>query len=302
MSKAVEIHNLLKTYKNGTQALKGVDLNIAEGDFFALLGANGAGKTTIIGILTGLVNKTSGDVSIFGLNQETHLDEIKKNIGVVPQEFNFSIFEKVIDIIVFQAGYFGMTKKQALIRAEELLKALELWEKRDVISRTLSGGMKRRLMIARSLMHNPKLLILDEPTAGVDVELRFGMWNYLKKLNQNGTTILLTTHYLEEVEQMCKNVAIIKDGQIIKNNSVKNMLMSIETETYSVTIDKDLTHYLLKELTANKIDNNTFEIDLGKEFTVMDLTKYLEKNNYTILDIRPTGNRLEKLFLKSLKN
>lgn len=282
---AIEIKNLVKVYESGTVALKGVDIQIEKGDFFALLGANGAGKTTIIGILTSVVNKSSGSIKVFGLDHEKDLNKIKKMIGVVPQEFNFSIFEKVIDIIVYQAGYFGIPKKEALKEAEKVLKALDLWEKKDTYSRMLSGGMKRRLMIARALIHRPKLLILDEPTAGVDVELRHGMWKYLKELNKNGTTILLTTHYLEEAEQLCKNVAIIKEGMIVRNDSVKNILKSLESETYVVDIDSE-----------------TFEVELKNDENFTDFIEQMKKKGVTVKNMRPKGNRLEQLFLNILNN
>ncbi len=224
MAKAIEVKDLRKTYAGGTEALKGVNLTVEEGDFFALLGPNGAGKSTTISILTSLVTKTSGEASVFGASLETHKDLAKTYIGLVPQEFNFNIFEKVIDIVVTQAGYYGIPRAQALARAEELLKALGLWDKRNTPSQGLSGGMKRRLMIARGLVHNPKLLILDEPTAGVDVEMRLGMWEFLKKLNESGTTIVLTTHYLEEAEELCRNIAIINKGQIAINESMQGLL------------------------------------------------------------------------------
>jgi len=221
---AVEITGLAKTYASGTEALKGVDLTIEEGDFFALLGPNGAGKTTLIGILTSLINKSAGDAKIFGASIETDPSKAKTYIGVVPQEFNFNIFAKVIDIIVAQAGYYGIPRKQALADAEILLKDLGLWEKRDAKSQSLSGGMKRRLMIARGLIHKPKLLILDEPSAGVDVEMRHQMWDFLRKLNESGVTIVLTTHYLEEAEALCRNVAFINKGEIRINESMKSLL------------------------------------------------------------------------------
>lgn len=226
---AIQLSTLAKTYDNKVQALKSVNLTIEKGDFFALLGANGAGKTTIIGILTGLVNKTSGTVTVLGNDLDSSIDNVKASIGVVPQEFNFSIFEKVEDILVDQAGFYGMPRKLALPRAEELMKALGLWDKRHQPSRTLSGGMKRRLMVARALMHRPQILLLDEPTAGVDIELRRGMWDYLKQLNAEGTTIILTTHYLEEVEQLCRNVAIMKKGEIAHQSSVAELLTTYQT-------------------------------------------------------------------------
>lgn len=224
MAKAISIHGLRKVYDAGTEALKGVSLSIEEGDFFALLGPNGAGKTTLIGILSGLVNKTDGVVKIFDTSIDTDAPKAKTYIGLVPQEFNFNIFEKVLDIVVTQAGYYGIPRQEAITRAEELLKDLGLWEKRHAPSQTLSGGMKRRLMIARGLVHAPKLLILDEPTAGVDVEMRLGMWEFLRKLNAAGTTIILTTHYLDEAEALCRNVAIINKGDIMVNEPMETLL------------------------------------------------------------------------------
>lgn len=226
MAHALNIQNLRKTYDNGVEALKGVSLTVEEGDFFALLGPNGAGKTTIIGIITSLVNKTSGEALIFDASIDTDPSTAKTYIGVVPQEFNFNIFAKVIDIVLTQAGYYGIPRKEALPRAEQLLKDLGLWEKRNSPAQSLSGGMKRRLMIARGLIHNPKLLILDEPTAGVDVEMRLGMWDFLRKLNKEGTTIILTTHYLDEAEELCRNIAIINKGAIVVNESMQKLLES----------------------------------------------------------------------------
>lgn len=224
MAKAIEIVDLRKQYAGGVEALKGINLEVEEGDFFALLGPNGAGKTTMIGILTSLVTKTSGEARVFGASLETDKDLAKTYIGLVPQEFNFNIFEKVIDIVVTQAGYYGIPRKEAMSRAEELLKALGLWDKRNEKSQSLSGGMKRRLMIARGLVHQPRLLILDEPTAGVDVEMRLSMWEFLRKLNEQGTTIILTTHYLEEAEELCRNIAIINQGQIAIHESMQSLL------------------------------------------------------------------------------
>jgi ABC-2 type transport system ATP-binding protein len=237
MAKAIEISDLRKTYAGGTEALKGVSLNIEEGDFFALLGPNGAGKTTLIGVLTSLVNKSSGSAHVFGADIDTDKDRAKSYIGLVPQEFNFNIFEKVIDIVVTQAGYYSIPRAQALARAEELLKALGLWDKRNEPSQKLSGGMKRRLMIARGLIHQPRLLILDEPTAGVDVEMRLGMWDFLRKLNASGTTIVLTTHYLDEAEELCRNIAIINKGQIAINESMQGLLDRYGKDLESVYLD-----------------------------------------------------------------
>lgn len=224
MQKALEIEGLKKTYKGGTEALKGVNLSIEEGDFFALLGPNGAGKTTLIGILTSLLNKSAGEARIFGASIEKDPSLAKTYIGLVPQEFNFNIFANVIDIVVTQAGYYGIPRKEAVARAEILLKDLGLWDKKDKPAQSLSGGMKRRLMIARGLIHNPRLLILDEPTAGVDVEMRHQMWEFLRKINKEGTTIILTTHYLEEAEQLCRNVAVINKGEILVNESMQGLL------------------------------------------------------------------------------
>jgi len=300
--KAVDIKGLVKTYASGTQALKGVDLSIEEGDFFALLGANGAGKTTMIGILTSLVNKTAGEVNVFGIDAIANPSEAKQLIGVVPQEFNFSIFEKVIDIVVSQAGYFGMPRAEAFVEAERILKALELWDKKDGPARNLSGGMKRRLMIARALIHRPKLLILDEPTAGVDVELRYGMWEYLKKLNEEGVTILMTTHYLEEAEQLCRNVAIIKQGEIVKRGSVKELLSSMDKQTYLINFEGELKGREFPGFVVGFVDENTLEVDFTNEKTMNDFVKLLTENGVILTDVRTKGNRLEQLFLNLLRS
>ena len=298
---AIEIKSLVKTYKNGVQALKNIDLTVKEGDFFALLGANGAGKTTIISILTSIVTKTSGDVKVFEYDLDTQPNLVKGCIGVVPQEFNLSIFEKVQDIVISQAGYYGIGLSEATIKCEEILRQLDLWEKRDQIARNLSGGMKRRLMIARALVHSPRLLILDEPTAGVDVELRYGMWEYLNKLNSNGTTILMTTHYLEEVEQLCKNAAIIKQGEIITNDSVKNLVNSLATETYIVNIEK-ITKKIgkLNDFTVIKETEDSLEVDIKKGQHINSLVKQLDTIGIQVINIQPKENRLEKLFLNIL--
>lgn len=294
---AIEIKGLSKTYATGTTALKGVDMTVQDGDFFALLGANGAGKTTIIGILTGLVTKTAGDVKVHGFDLDTQLDAVKACIGVVPQEFNFSIFEKVLNIVVDEAGFYGMPRKEALPRAQELLTALGLWEKRDQPARTLSGGMKRRLMIARALMHKPKILLLDEPTAGVDVELRHGMWEYLTKLNAEGTTILLTTHYLEEVEQLCKNVVILKKGEKVRDSSVTSLLASAGSQVYRLTIDKDPKSVEIKGLKLTPRANNELDVEIDGD-TITGIVQTLSDAGVTVQDIRPTSNRIEQAFLE----
>jgi len=296
---AISVKNVVKVYESGTKALNGVDLEIKKGDFFALLGANGAGKTTLIGILTGLVNKTSGTAKVFDIDIDKDHNAAKRLMGVVPQEFNFNIFEKVIDIVAQQAGYFGIPRREALKRAEPILKNLDLWEKRDQPARALSGGMKRRLMIARALINDPILLILDEPTAGVDVELRHGMWDYLQKKNKEGTTILLTTHYLEEAEQLCKEVAIIKDGEVVKTGSVKKLIGSLEHQTYVLTVSK-LSVEKINGYDIKKIDDNTVEVDVGMHQTVNDLVNVLNDHGIIVQDLRPKGNRLEQLFLTIL--
>lgn len=301
MPNAITIQNLKKTYANGTEALKSINLEVASGDFFALLGANGAGKTTILNILIGLVLKTSGKVKIFDIDIDADHPKAKTMIGVVPQEFNFNIFERVQDIVITQAGYFGIERKIAIKDSENILKKLGLWEKRNMPSRTLSGGMKRRLMIARALINKPRLLILDEPTAGVDVELRHEMWDYLREISRQGTTILLTTHYLEEVEQMCKNAAIIKNGEIIAHDRVANLVRLIEKEEYLIHVDKIQSLEKLTAFRPIKIDETTFEVELGKKEKLNDFITQLTNLGMVLIDIRPKGNRLEKLYLKILK-
>jgi len=298
---AITINNLTKTYANGTQALRGIDLTVEAGDFCALLGANGAGKTTIIGILTGLVNKTAGTAKVFGHDVMMEASKAKALMGVVPQEMNFNLFEKVQDILVNQAGYFGIDRKTALWDSEIILKRLELWERRRSVSRSLSGGMKRRLMIGRALITKPKLLILDEPTAGVDVELRHLMWDFLGELNRQGTTILLTTHYLEEVEQLCRNAAIIKDGVILMDDRVKNLVKLVERETYVIHVQNQGNLNSFKEYNPMKIDETTFEVDLDKRENLNKFIGHLQQVGMLVTDIRPKGNRMEKLFLNVLR-
>jgi ABC-2 type transport system ATP-binding protein len=298
---AIEIKNLTKTYRTGTKALKGVDLIVPDGDFFALLGANGAGKTTIIGILTGLVTKTGGTVEIFGHGIDNDFEAAKKCIGVVPQEFNFNMFEQVQDIVVNQAGYFGIEYKTAFKDSEEILKRVGLWEKRRSMARNLSGGMKRRLMIARGLIHHPRMLILDEPTAGVDVELRHGMWKYLREINASGTTILLTTHYLEEVEEMCRNCAIIKEGEIVLLDSVRDLLTTIPQDTYRVTVKEMLDLEGVRSFKPVKVDEHTLDIEIKEREELNALILKLAQGGFVITDLHPKGNRLEKLFLEILR-
>lgn len=297
---AITIENLVKVYHTGTKALKNINLEVREGDFFALLGANGAGKTTIIGILTDLVRKTSGKVKVFDYDIDKDFGLAKKMMGVVPQEFNFNMFEKVADIVATQAGYFGIEWAAAMKDTEVILKRLALWEKRNSAARTLSGGMKRRLMIARALVHHPKLLILDEPTAGVDVELRIGMWEYLKEINAKGTTILLTTHYLEEVEQMCKNAAIIKDGEIIHKESVRNLTQILQEETYVIIVDEMKSLDKIQSYKPIAVDPTTLEVDVNRREDLNQLIVSLISSGFVIKDIHPKSRRLEKLFLKLL--
>jgi ABC-2 type transport system ATP-binding protein len=298
MSSALSIRQLTKTYGNGFQALSGIDLDVAEGDFFALLGPNGAGKSTTIGILSTLVNKTSGTVNIFGHDLDKNPAALKRCIGVVPQEFNFNQFEKTFDIVVTQAGYYGIPPKIAKERAEQYLTQLGLWDKRDVPSRSLSGGMKRRLMIARALVHEPRLLILDEPTAGVDIELRRSMWTFLTELNKKGITIILTTHYLEEAEQLCRNIGIIDHGTIVENTSMKQLLSQLHVETFlldlknTVNVAPQLLGYPTKLL-----DSHTIEVQVDKAMGITALFTQLAQQNIEVLSLRNKTNRLEELFV-----
>lgn len=298
MSSALSIRQLTKIYGNGFQALKGIDLDVAEGDFFALLGPNGAGKSTTIGILSTLVNKTSGSVSIFGHDLDRDPAALKRCIGVVPQEFNFNQFEKVFDIVVTQAGYYGIPAKIAKERAEQYLTQLGLWDKRDVPSRALSGGMKRRLMIARALIHEPRLLILDEPTAGVDIELRRSMWSFLTELNQKGITIILTTHYLEEAEQLCRNIGIIDHGTIVENTSMRQLLSQLHVETFLLDLKTPLQAApQLQGYSCVLIDDRTLEVQVDKEVGITALFGQLELQKIEVLSLRNKTNRLEELFV-----
>jgi ABC-2 type transport system ATP-binding protein len=303
MELALQIRGLQKTYGNGFKALKGIDLDVKQGDFFALLGPNGAGKSTTLGIVTSLVNKTNGSVSVFGHNIDTDLTNAKLCMGIVPQEFNFNFFEKVEDIVVTQAGYYGIPSSIAKERAEHYLKSLGLWDKRDNRARQLSGGMKRRLMIARALVHNPKLLILDEPTAGVDIELRRSMWEFLTKINEEGTTIILTTHYLEEAESLCRNIAIIDQGEIIQNSSMKSLLAKLNNETFILDLDQDLKSLPdLDDLEARLVDEHTLEVDLPKGHGLNSVFTQLTAQKIAVLSMRNKANRLEELFVELVEN
>ncbi|MGB1328345.1 MAG: ABC transporter ATP-binding protein [Porticoccaceae bacterium] len=304
---ALSIKNLEKIYDNGFQALKGIDLEVAEGDFFALLGPNGAGKSTTIGVICSLVRKTKGSVNIFGIDIDDDFSAAKQFVGVVPQEFNFNQFEKPIDILVTQAGYYGIPAPLATERAIKYLKLLGLWEKHNVPSRSLSGGMKRRLMIARALIHEPKLLVLDEPTAGVDIELRRSMWGFLEDINRQGTTIILTTHYLEEAERLCRNIAIIDKGKIVKNTSVKNLIKQLNKETFVLDLNKEIKEIEpLDGYPLSLIDSTTIEVAVDKDKSLNQLFNHLTAMDIEIISMRNKANRLEELFIdmveKNLKS
>jgi ABC-2 type transport system ATP-binding protein len=297
MQPALSIKNLRKTYDDQFEALKGIDLDVAKGDFFALLGPNGAGKSTTIGIICSLVRKTEGLVTIFGHDIDKDFSAAKQFVGVVPQEFNFNQFEKPIDILVAQAGYYGIKADVARQRAEKYLRQLGLWERRNEISRTLSGGMKRRLMIARALIHEPQLLVLDEPTAGVDIELRRSMWEFLKQINDQGTTIILTTHYLEEAESLCRNIAIIDHGTIVKNTSMKALLKQLDRETFVLDVREELTESpKLEGYPVTLVDGHSLEVDVARGQSINEIFIELSGLNIHVISMRSKANRLEELF------
>ena len=305
MTIAISIKDLDKTYANGVEALKGVSLEVQQGDFFALLGPNGAGKSTIIGVISTLINKSGGSVEVFGRSVDTHIYETKLDLGVVPQEINFSQFEKVKDIVLTQAGYYGLPRKLARERCEKYLKKLGLWEKRSERSRSLSGGMKRRLMIARALVHEPRLLILDEPTAGVDIELRRSMWNFLAEINANGTTIILTTHYLEEAEQMCRNIAIIDEGEIIENTSMKKLIGELDSQVYILDTANEVNgkpEITIDDVLIHRIDAHSLEVKVPNGKLINEVFKELDEQGLEINSMRNKTNRLEQLFLSRLRN
>ncbi len=302
MTYALELEKLSKTYPGGVQALKGIDLNVEAGDFYALLGPNGAGKSTTIGIISSLVNKSAGKVRVFGYDLEQDVVNAKRQLGLVPQEFNFNPFETVLQIVVNQAGYYGVEKPEALKRAEKYLNQLDLWDKRHERARMLSGGMKRRLMIARALMHEPKLLILDEPTAGVDIELRRAMWVFLKELNDQGTTIILTTHYLEEAEMLCRNIGIIQDGKLVKNTSMKNLLSTLKSETFILDLAAKSPLPHLDGFTFRLVDTSTLEVDVMREQGLNSVFNQLSEQGVQVLSMRNKANRLEELFVGLLHN
>ncbi len=298
MTQALSIRNLKKVYRGGVEALRGIDLDVQEGDFFALLGPNGAGKSTTIGIISSLVNKSSGQVTIFGKDLDTHKSEAKTFIGLVPQEFNFNQFEPVEEVLINQAGYYGIDRPLARERAERYLRELGLWEKRRQMARQLSGGQKRRLMIARALVHEPKLLILDEPTAGVDIEIRRSMWSFLRETNARGTTIILTTHYLEEAESLCRNIAIIDHGEIVENTSMKRLLSKLDHETVVLDVADEIdTAPELPGYNVRRVDATTLEADISRESSLSGLFSQLSDHGVHVTSMRNKSNRLEELFL-----
>jgi ABC-2 type transport system ATP-binding protein len=295
---ALSITNLKKIYKNGFVALKDVSLDVAAGDFFALLGPNGAGKTTLIGIITHLVTKTDGTVKVFGKDIDKELAEAKSYIGLVPQEFNFNIFETVEQIVINQAGYYGISRSIAKLRAKKFLTQLDLWKKRNQQARFLSGGMKRRLMIARALMHEPKLLILDEPTAGVDIEIRRSMWRFLEEINQNGTTIILTTHYLEEAETLCKNIAIINEGIIIENTSISDLIAKLNVQTFLLFLRNPIESLpVIKGYELRQINPKTIEVDIPASQALNEVFSQLTDHGVDIVSMKNKANRLEEMFM-----
>ena len=298
MTIALELQQLKKTYPGGVQALRGIDLQVEAGDFYALLGPNGAGKSTTIGIISSLVNKTSGRVSVFGYDLEKDTVNAKRQLGLVPQEFNFNPFETVQQIVVNQAGYYGVEHKEAVKRSELYLKQLDLWEKRNERARMLSGGMKRRLMIARALMHEPKLLILDEPTAGVDIDVRRSMWEFLAQLNASGTTIILTTHYLEEAEMLCRNIGIIQSGQVIEDTSMKNLLSKLQSETFILDIKAEGQAPELIGYEMKLVDSQTLELKIERNQGINVAFEQLTAQGVQVLSMRNKSNRLEELFVK----
>ncbi|QTL36006.1 ABC transporter ATP-binding protein [Pseudoalteromonas viridis] len=301
MTKALNISGLRKVYSNGVEAVKGIDLRVEQGDFFALLGPNGAGKSTTIGVISSLVNKTAGQVEVFGHSIDTDLEAAKSHLGLVPQEFNFNQFETLNQILVNQAGYYGVPRALAHERAEKYLKQLGLLDKKDKQARTLSGGMKRRLMIARALMHEPKLLILDEPTAGVDIELRRSMWDFLREINAQGITIILTTHYLEEAELLCRNIAIIDQGKIVEHTTIKALLAKLDKETFVLDLKAPINPVKLEGYEYTLTDDHTLEVEVAKSQGLNGVFTQLNEQGNTVLSMRNKANRLEELFVGLLE-
>jgi ABC-2 type transport system ATP-binding protein len=300
---ALSTRALTKTYKNGVHALRSVDLDVEQGDFFALLGPNGAGKTTLIGIVTSLVTKSGGTASVFGFDIDRQLERAKSCIGVVPQELNFNQFETPMTIVVNQAGFYGIARAEARVRAERYLRQLQLWDKRNSAARGLSGGMKRRLMIARALMHEPRLLILDEPTAGVDIEIRRTMWDFLRDINARGTTIILTTHYLEEAESLCRNIAIIDHGGIIERDRMSSLLRRLNTQSFVLNTRSPVAEApALADFTLRRVDENTLEVDIAKDQNLNELFERLSRTGIEVVSMRNKVNRLEEIFMRLVEN
>ena len=305
MNTAISIKNLRKTYDNEFEALKGISLKVEQGDFFALLGPNGAGKSTTIGVISTLVNRSAGEVEVFDRNVDTNVYETKLDLGVVPQEINFNLFERVEDIVITQAGYYGLPRSLAKERSDKYLRQLGLWDKRRDRSRSLSGGMKRRLMIARALIHEPRLLILDEPTAGVDIELRRSMWDFLTELNRKGTTIILTTHYLEEAEQLCRNIAIIDNGLIVENTSMKSLLAEIDSQVFVLDVlkaDLPKAALCLEDFNVRASDDQSIEVTISRGGSINAVFAQLENAGVVVTSMRNKTNRLEQLFINKLTN
>ena len=303
MTVALEIKNLCKTYSNNLHALQDVSFTVQQGEFFALLGPNGAGKSTTIGIICSLINKTSGKVHIFNKDIDANFVEARRELGIVPQEFNFNIFEPVQEIVINQAGYYGISRKLASERAEFFLNKLDLWGKRKESARMLSGGMKRRLMIARALVHEPKLLILDEPTAGVDIEIRRSMWEFMRELNESGVTIILTTHYLEEAESLCRHVAIINEGQLIRDTSIRELIAQLTCETFILDLASPVNDdFCLDSMPTRLVDSMTLEIDVDKQHTINDIFETLKLSGVIVTSLRNKSNRLEQIFMNMVSN
>jgi len=303
MNTAISIKNLRKTYDNEFEALKGISLEVEQGDFFALLGPNGAGKSTTIGVISTLINRSAGEVEVFDRNVDTNVYETKLDLGVVPQEINFNLFERVEDIVITQAGYYGLPRSLAKERSDKYLRQLGLWDKRRDRSRSLSGGMKRRLMIARALVHEPRLLILDEPTAGVDIELRRSMWDFLTELNRQGTTIILTTHYLEEAEQLCRNIAIIDNGSIVENTSMKSLLAEIDSQVFVLDVlkaDLPKAALCLEDFNVRASDDQSIEVTVSRRGSINAVFAQLENAGVVVTSMRNKTNRLEQLFINKL--
>ena len=303
MNTAISIKNLRKTYDNEFEALKGISLEVEQGDFFALLGPNGAGKSTTIGVISTLINRSAGEVEVFDRNVDTNVYETKLDLGVVPQEINFNLFERVEDIVITQAGYYGLPRSLAKERSDKYLQQLGLWDKRRDRSRSLSGGMKRRLMIARALVHEPRLLILDEPTAGVDIELRRSMWDFLTELNRQGTTIILTTHYLEEAEQLCRNIAIIDNGSIVENTSMKSLLAEIDSQVFVLDVlkaDLPKAALCLEDFNVRASDDQSIEVTVSRRGSINAVFAQLENAGVVVTSMRNKTNRLEQLFINKL--